>query len=126
MLLSDDWHELDATEDELREHLRDRTFEQHALYRPVFERQLAGYPIGSLSAQVRTDDGTLTLDQAVAGSHDTEREVLDRQWTDPRIGPLLDKLAPHQRRVIDVITYDGLGAGRRSCAASISNTPSAC
>jgi hypothetical protein len=109
VLLSDDWHELDATEDELREHLRDRTFEQHALYRPVFERQLAGYPIGSLSAQVRTDDGTLTLDQAVAGSHDTEREVLDRQWTDPRIGPLLDKLAPHQRRVIDVITYDGLG-----------------
>jgi hypothetical protein len=51
----------------------------------------------------------LALDQAVAGTHDTEREALQQQWADSRIGPLLDKLAPQQRRVVDVITYNDLG-----------------
>jgi DNA-directed RNA polymerase specialized sigma24 family protein len=109
VLLSDDWHELDMTGDELREHLRARTRERHAMHRPIFERQLAGHPIGSLSVQIDTGVGLLALDQAVAGTHDTEREALHQQWVDPRIAALLDKLAPEQRHVVDVIAHDGLG-----------------
>jgi DNA-directed RNA polymerase specialized sigma24 family protein len=109
VLLSDDWHELDVTEDELREHLRARTRDRHAIHRPVFERQLGGRPIGSLSAQLHTDVGVLTLDQAVAGTHDTEHEALQQQWADSRLAPLLDKLTPLHRRVVDVIASNGLG-----------------
>jgi hypothetical protein len=119
VLLSDDWHELDVTEDELREHLRARTREQHALHRPVFERQLGGYSIGSLSAQIHTDVGVLTLDQVVAGRHDTEREALRQQWADSRIGPLLDKLTPQQRHVVEVVAHDDLGWCEAAAVADV-------
>lgn len=119
VLLADDWHELDLTDDELREHLRARTKDRHEVHRPIFERQLNHHRIGSLSAPVKTTDGVLALDEAVAGIHHTEDEALSLHWADPRIGPLLNKLNPQQRRVVDTIAHSGLGWQEAAAVAGV-------
>jgi hypothetical protein len=109
VLLSDDWHELDMTDDELFRHLRTLTKDQHEVHRPLFDRQVNYRKIGSLSAEVSTPTGLLTWEQAVTGHHDTETTALALSWEDPRIGPLLNKLPPSGRAVVEkLVSYPDL------------------
>jgi hypothetical protein len=109
VLLSDDSHEPGMTGAQLLDHLRTRAKERHEVHRPIFDRQFNHQRIGSLSVEVATPSGIVTLDQTVAGADSTEDTALALNWADPRISPLLSKLAPDDQAVIEAIAcYPGI------------------
>jgi hypothetical protein len=119
VLLDDDWDAVLMTDDELRAHLRTRTWERHQVARPITEHRVGGKRIMSLSTPVGLEgSGELCLADVIPSTSQVEDLVLHMfgASTDPRLRYVLSQLPAEARQLLVIraddpsLTWDDAGS----------------